>query len=139
MLAKKQKKVKWGIHFNKKKASIVFWAIFGLWFIVFLLYSNIKMFQKRTELDKNLEQLNSSVESLTKEKDALNFSLGETNSPEYLERVAREDLGMQKKGEQVVIIKKGSDAQKSDSSDNGVLQIASKLVDWIKSWFSKPE
>lgn len=139
MLAKKHKKVKWGIHFNKKKAAIVFWAIFGIWFIVFLLYSNIKMFQKRTELDKNLETLDASVESLTKEKDALNFSLGETNSPEYLEKVAREDLGMQKAGEQVVIIKKGIDAQKSGSSDNGVLQIASKLVDWIKGWFSKPE
>jgi len=139
MLAKKQKKVKWRIHFNKKRVAIVFWAIFGLWFIVFLLYSNIKMFQKRTELDKNLETLNSSVESLTKEKDSLNFSLGETNSPEYLERVAREDLGMQKAGEQVVIIKKGSDEQKSVSNDAGVLQIASKLVDWIKGWFSKPE
>ena len=139
MLAKKQKKVKWGIHFNKKKASIVFWAIFGLWFIVFLLYSNIKMFQKRTELDKNLETLNASVESLNKEKDSLNFSLGETNSLEYLEKVAREDLGMQKKGEQVIIIKKGNDTKVSANSNNGVLQIASKLVDWIKGWFNKPE
>jgi cell division protein FtsB len=134
MLAKKHKKVKWGIHINKKKASIVFWAIFGLWFIVFLLYSNIKMFQKRTELDKNLETLDSSVESLTKEKDSLNFRLGETSSSEYLERVAREDLGMQKKGEQVVIIKKDTNVK-----DNSFVQAISNLIDWVKNGFNKPE
>ena len=138
MLAKKGKKVKWGIHFNKKKIAIVFWTIFGFWFIFFLLYSNIKMFQKRTELDKNLETLDSTVESLTKEKDSLSFSLGETNSSDYLERVARDDLGMQKPGEQVVIIKKDSGTVENNNSNNGVLQIIEGLVDWIKDLF-KPE
>ncbi len=134
MLAKKQKKVKWGIHINKKKVSIAFWSFFGLWFIVFLLYSNIKMFQKRTELDKNLKTLDSNLESLNKEKDSLNFSLGETNSSEYLERVAREDLGMQKKGEQVVVIKKDSSVEKNANSNN-VLQTISGWVDWVKGLF----
>ncbi|HNY36186.1 MAG TPA: septum formation initiator family protein [Candidatus Pacearchaeota archaeon] len=138
MLAKKYKKVKWGIHFNKRKISIVFWSIFGFWFIFFLLYSNIKIFQKRTELNKNLETLDSTVESLTKEKDSLNFSLGETNSSEYLEKVAREDLGMQKPGEQVVIIKKDSNVSKNNNSDNNVLQIFTGFVNWIKGLF-KPE
>jgi cell division protein FtsB len=138
MLAKKGKKVKWGIHFNKKKIAIVFWAIFGFWFIFFLLYSNIKMFQKRTELDKNLETLDLTVGSLTKEKDSLSFSLGETNSSDYLERVAREDLGMQKPGEQVVIIKKDNGIAENNNSNNGVLQIIGGLVDWIKGLF-KPE
>lgn len=118
---------------------MVFWSFFGLWFIVFLLYSNIKIFQKRTELNKNLETLDSTVESLTKEKDSLSFSLGETSSSEYLERVAREDLGMQKAGEQVVIIKKEAGTESSGSSSNGVLQIVSKLVDWVKGWFDRPE
>jgi cell division protein FtsB len=135
MLAKKHKKVKWGINFNKKKVSIVFWTIFALWFIIFLFYSNIKIFQKRTELDKNLETLDSNVESLTKDRDSLSFSLGETNSSEYLERIAREDLGMQKAGEQVVVIKKDSTAQQSNGSNNQILQIFSKLVDWIKGFF----
>lgn len=139
MVAKKHKKVKWGVHINKKKVSIVFWAIFGIWFIVFLLYSNIKIFQKRTELDKNLETLDSTVESLTKEKDSLNFSLGETNSKEYLEKVAREDLGMKKAGEQVVVIKKDRSEKGSEAGDNGVLQFFSGLVDWIKGLFNKPE
>lgn len=139
MLAKKHKKVKWGIHINKKKITIVFWALFGLWFIVFLFYSNIKMFQKRTELDKNLEVLDSTVESLTKEKDSLNFRLGETSSEAYLEKVAREDLGMQKPGEQVVIIKKDDSSEKDDKGNNSVLKVISGVIDWIKGWFDKPE
>jgi len=130
--------VKWGIHFNKKKIAIVFWTIFGFWFIFFLLYSNIKMFQKRTELDKNLETLDSTIESMTKEKDSLSFSLGETDSSDYLERVAREDLGMQKPGEQVVIIKKDSGIVENNNSNNNVLQIIRGIVDWIKGLF-KPE
>jgi cell division protein FtsB len=134
MLAKKHKKVKWGIHFNKKKASIVFWTFFGLWFVVFLFYSNIKIFQKRTELDKNLKTLDVTSESLAKEKDSLSFSLGETSSSEYLERVAREDLGMQKAGEQVVVIKKDSSVEKSAISNN-VLQVISGWVDWVKGLF----
>ncbi|MFZ2390819.1 MAG: septum formation initiator family protein [Minisyncoccales bacterium] len=138
MLAKKGKKVKWGIHFNKKKIAIVFWTIFGFWFIFFLLYSNIKMFQKRTELDKNLETLDSTIESMTKEKDSLSFSLGETDSSDYLEKVAREDLGMQKPGEQVVIIKKDSGIAENNNSNNNVLQIIRGIVDWIKGLF-KPE
>ena len=130
--------MKWGIHFNKKKIAIVFWTIFGFWFIFFLLYSNIKMFQKRTELDKNLETLDSTIESMTKEKDSLSFSLGETDSSDYLERVAREDLGMQKPGEQVVIIKKDSGIVENNNSNNNVLQIIRGIVDWIKGLF-KPE
>lgn len=130
--------MKWGIHFNKKKIAIVFWTIFGFWFIFFLLYSNIKMFQKRTELDKNLETLDSTIESMTKEKDSLSFSLGETDSSDYLEKVAREDLGMQKPGEQVVIIKKDSGIAENNNSNNNVLQIIRGIVDWIKGLF-KPE
>ena len=139
MLAKKHKKVKWGIRINKKKIAIVFWAFFGLWFVVFLFYSNVKIFQKRTDLDKNLEVLDSNVESLIKEKDSLNFRLGETNSEAYLEQVAREDLGMQKPGEQIVIIKKDSGLEKDNNDGNGVLKVISGVVDWIKSWFDKPE
>ena len=135
MVAKKNKKVKWGIHINKKKVAIVFWAFFGLWFIIFLFYSNIKMFQKRTDLDKNLESLDVTMQSLTEEKDSLNFSLGETNSDEYLERVAREDLGMQKLGEQVVVIKKEASNKNGSTSSNDFI---SNIANWIKGLF-KPE
>jgi len=134
MLPKKGKKVKWGIHINKKKISIFFWAVFSIWFVVFLLYSNAKIFQKRTDLGRDLEKLDASVETLTKEKDLLKFRLGETYSQEYLEKVAREDLGMQKPGEKVVVIKKSGAGEESGKEDN-VLQ---NILNWFNSLI-KPE
>ena len=136
MVAKKGKKVKWGIHINKKKVSIFFWAFFGLWFIGFLLYSNIKIFEKRTDLNKDLKELDATMESLNSEKDSLKYSLGQATSDDYLERVAREDLGMQKSGEQVIVIKKGGNDGGSDSSQgNGILKIISGWIEWIKGRF----
>jgi len=134
MLPKKGKKVKWGININKKKVSIFFWSVFCIWFVFFLLYSNAKIFQKRTDLGNELEKLDTSVETLTKEKDLLKFRLGETYSSEYLERVAREDLGMQKPGEKVVVIKKSSSVEESGKEDN-VLQ---NILNWFNSLI-KPE
>ncbi|MDD4531310.1 MAG: septum formation initiator family protein [Candidatus Pacebacteria bacterium] len=134
MLPKKGKKVKWGIHINKKKVSIVFWALFCLWFVAFLLYSNIKIFGKRAEMGKELQKLDNTAENLTKESDLLKFKLGETYSEEYLERVAREDLGMQKAGETVVVIKK-SGAEEGAEKEQGILQ---NITNWFNSLF-RPE
>lgn len=134
MLSKKGKKVKRGIHIDKRKLSIFFWSIFCVWFVGFLLYSNAKIFQKRTDLGNELEKLDNSVETLSKEKDSLKFSLGETYSDEYLERVAREDLGMQKPGEKVVVIKKSGSEEEKGKEDN-VLQ---NIINWFNSLI-KPE
>jgi|WetSurMetagenome_2_1015567.scaffolds.fasta_scaffold213973_2 cell division protein FtsB len=134
MLPKKGKKVKWGVRINKRGLSIFFWSVFCVWFVAFLLYSNIKIFQKRTDLGKELEKLDNNIETLSKEKDSLKFSLGETYSQEYLEKVAREDLGMQKAGETVVVIKKNNQESSSAEKTN-VLQ---NILNWFNSLF-KPE
>jgi cell division protein FtsB len=134
MLPKKGKKGKWGIHVNKKKVSIFFWALFCLWFVVFLLYSNIKIFERRSSLNKELINLDNTVETLSKESDLLKFKLGETYSEEYLEKVAREDLGMQKPGETVVVIKKDN-AGEGVGKEEGILQ---NILNWFNSVF-RPE
>ena len=134
MLPKKGKKVKWGIRINKKKVSIVFWALFCLWFVAFLLYSNILIFGKRSDIGRELQKLDNTVETLTKESDLLKFKLGETYSEEYLERVAREDLGMQKEGETVVVIKKGG-TEEGMEKEQDILQ---NIQNWFNSLF-RPE
>ena len=83
MLPKKGKKVKWNIGINKKKVSIFFWVLFCVWFVGFLLYSNIKIFSKRAELNRELDKLDTSLQSLTKEEESLKFSLGQTSSDAY--------------------------------------------------------
>lgn len=131
--------MKWGININKKKVSIFFWALFCVWFVSFLLYSNIKIFGKRAELGKELSKIDNMVESLTKEKESLDFSLGETYSEEYIEKVAREDLGMQKPGESVVVIKKEAGAGEKQSGSFNLLQKLSEWFNSIKERFIKPE
>ncbi len=106
MLPKKQKKRKSGIEINKKKVIIFLWSAFCVLFVGYLLFCNIRILQTRDNLSKSLQSLNQSIGALTKEKETLSYSLGETYSPEYIEKVAREDLGMQKAGEEVVVIKK---------------------------------
>ncbi|MFA5715060.1 MAG: septum formation initiator family protein [Candidatus Paceibacterota bacterium] len=139
MLPKKRKKVKWGVNINKKGISIFFWSLFCVWFVGFLLYSNVKMFQKRMELNKELQKIDSNVESLTKEKDLLKFRVGETSSKEYLEKVAREDLGMQKPGEKVVVIKKSDSVSENNDNSGGILQKISNWFNSIKEMIIKPE
>jgi len=133
MLTKNIKKVKGKIKVDKKKISFLFWSIICLVFVVYLFYCNVKMFQKRTELSKSLKELNTNVESLTKEKEILSFRLGETYSEEYLERVAREDLGMQKAGEKVVVIKKTDSGE--DDKNNSNTNIINNIVEWFKGLF----
>jgi len=90
-------------------------------------------------MEKELSKLDDSVEFLTKEKESLNFSLGETYSEEYIEKVAREDLGMQKPGEKVVVIKKEAAAGESQSNNFNLLQKLSEWFNSIKDRFIKPE
>jgi len=61
-----------------------------------------------------LKKLEATTESLNKEKEKLDFELGNTNSEAYLEKVAREELGLQKPGEQVIVIKKEGEEVKSE-------------------------
>lgn len=134
MLSKKRKKVKWGIDINKRKMSVFFWALFCVWFVAFLLYSNVKIFERRASLDKELANLEDTAETLSEESDLLKFKMGETYSEEYLERVAREDLGMQKPGETVVVIKKNDSAEEGEE-EQSILQ---NIVNWFNSLF-RPE
>jgi cell division protein FtsB len=139
MLSKKGKKVNRGIKINKKKIAFIFWSFICLIFVIYLFYCNVKMFQKRSELSKNLKEIDSNVETLTKEKEILSFRLGETYSDEYLEKVAREDLGMKKVGENVVVIKKDIDEGNANIQSEGILQTFSFWIDWIKNRFNPPE
>lgn len=131
MLSKKAKKWKRGISIDKKRLIIFLWMMFCVLFVGYLLFCNIRIFQKREDLSKNLAELDNNIESLTKDKETLSFDLGQTYSPEYIEKVAREDLGMQKSGEQVVVIKKNDSA--ADSQDNTGNDIWNDVVNWFNS------
>lgn len=136
MLAKKQKKRKgMPIKINKKKIAIAFWIFFCVVFIGYLSYCNIRILEKRNTIKKSSDKLDQSINALTKEKETLSFTLGQTYSEDYIEKVAREDFGMQKSGEEVVVIKKqgGGSGTTTNNQDN----IWQKIVSWFNSVKSK--
>jgi len=126
MIAKKNKKVKSIIVDLKRKLGILGLAIL---FIV-LLNANIRIWQEKQKAEKELQKVEESIEDITKQKDNYNFQLGKSDSEEYLEKVAREDLGLQKPGEQVIVIKKQEDSQ--NTQDNGNIGFMQKIFNWVK-------
>jgi cell division protein FtsB len=126
MIAKKNKKVKSTIIDLKRKLAIV-----GLAFLfIVLLNANIRIWQEKQKAQKELAKVEESIEKTTKQRENYDFQLGKSNSEEYLEKVAREDLGLQKPGEQVIVIKKQEDSQNTENTGNiGFMQ---KIFNWFK-------
>lgn len=133
MVAKKSRKRKSG----SKQALFtkIFWISSCIFLFIYLAFANIKIFLQRHENTASLKQLNNTVVSLTEEQKKLSFELGATASPEYLEKVAREEFGYKKEGEQVVVVKKGEPKPESQKGEPNNLQFFQNIIDWITARF----
>ena len=127
MIAKKNKKVKSIINDWKKKLSIA-----GFMFlVVVLLNANIRIFIEKNKSEKELKKIEDMIEVEVKEKERYDFELGKSSGEEYLEKIAREELGLQKPGEQIVIIKKQEEVEQEEEQNKGFME---KVVDWFKGF-----
>ncbi|MDD3386737.1 MAG: septum formation initiator family protein [Candidatus Pacebacteria bacterium] len=126
MVAKNRKK----FNLNKKNILKWFYIFLSTTIFIILLISCFNIFQKRIDNEKELEAVNQELDNLIKQRDLLNFTLGETYSEEYLERVAREDLNMQKPGEIVYIIKKESSEMVNEEEKE--YNFFEKIINWIQ-------
>ncbi len=71
----------------------------------FLIFTNWRIMQRRMELSEKLESLKSEVENLQDYNDELEQGMAESQTEEYLERIARENLDFKQSGEDVVVVK----------------------------------
>jgi len=130
MVAKKLKKRK----SNKKQNLFTkfFWLAVFVFLFAYLGFANVQLFIQRHHKKDNLSQLTNTFNSLAEEQRKLNFELGATASPEYLDRVAREEFGYKKEGEQVVVVKKNENepVQEENNKENN-LQFFQNIIDWI--------
>ena len=83
--------------------SILFVFLFLL-IIGFLIFSNINITQKRVGLIKRIEELRKEVRVLETENQRLQDEIIRAGGKDFLEEKAREELGLKKPGEEVVII-----------------------------------
>ncbi|MDD3170202.1 MAG: septum formation initiator family protein [Candidatus Paceibacterota bacterium] len=127
MIAKKRKKEKsvWKDFTGKAKVFL------SIAFVLFLAYTNIRIFVETQKGDRELKRIEAIIEALNKEKEKLNFELGNTASEAYLEKVAREELGLQKPGEQVIVVKKEGEGEGVEK-ETGRFQFLKDVFSWIK-------
>ena len=77
-------------------------AICGLLILLlFLADLKYRQYQAQREIQQQSQSLQKQADALQKKNDQLNQSLSYLNSPDFKERVAREDLGLKKSGETV--------------------------------------
>ncbi|MDD3292701.1 MAG: septum formation initiator family protein [Candidatus Pacebacteria bacterium] len=127
MIAKKNKKVKGIINDWKRRLSMV-----GFMFlIIVLLNANIRIFIEKNKSEKELKKIEDAIEIEAKEKERYNFELGKSSGEEYLEKIAREELGLQKPGEQIIVIKKQEEIEQEEEQNKGAME---KIVDWFKGF-----
>lgn len=101
MIAKKRKsKNRWLGNFF----LTIFFCIFVFSLVFLLLSSNLKLKKKRAEILEKIAETQREIERLEKENQAFQNQILSKKSEDYLEKEAREHLGLKKTGEEVAVI-----------------------------------
>lgn len=114
MIIKKRKfnKVKTASSLRRKKAGsslqTIFFSIFlGILILAaigFLVFSNLQINKRRTELTLRLESLKKEIEILVEKNQELTAKIPQVQKESYLEKEARERLNLKKPGEEMVVV-----------------------------------
>lgn len=127
------------VRFRKKKIGKLRDTVFltmllalGLGLGFFLVFHNIRIYQKRVELQKRTEGLKSQIASLENRKSELESVIQVGTTQEYQEKVLREQGLYKKPGEEVVTIIPPEQVQEEQKAQQA------NRVWWNPwSWFSR--
>ncbi len=81
-------------------------GIFVLGIVTILFFSNLKINERKKELTFQIEVLKEEIQKLEERNAQLKSGISQSLSPDFLEKEARERLGLKKPGEEVVVVKK---------------------------------
>lgn len=105
---------------NHKKTNRFFGnkgvIIIGLFILIFLSVALGKELLRRYEVNKEIAQLEKEIATLEKENIDINDLMNYFNTNSYIEKEARQKLGLQKEGETMVILPKEGDNQESSNT-----------------------
>ena len=97
---------------NKKKINNIFSTVFYICLImavllvmVLLVIGNVRIYQKRNELNSEIDSLKVQVQKLREQEELFKSQILGTDENEYLEQKARDIFDLKKEGEKAVIIK----------------------------------
>jgi cell division protein FtsB len=119
-------------YFLIKILSVVFVCV-----AVFLIVENVKLSQKKKELRAQIQDYSDQISKIEESNKKLSNAIANADNTEYIEKVAREENGMQKPGEKVVsfIMPKENTAEKKPESNSFVASLENfwqKIVDFFK-------
>ena len=72
--------------------------------IGFLIFTNVNIVLRRAELTERVEELRKEIQILEQKNQELQTKIVRAGKPDFLEERAREELGLKKPGEEVVLI-----------------------------------
>ncbi len=135
--------------FRKKQKSEFFTAnfwfktggIFILILVLALIFADFKIYQKRQSLINQIDAYNKQIEEIKERNESLKEQISKSDDKEYIEKIAREELDMQKEGEAVVSFvmpeQKADEEQTTESffSTNFWFGWLGQSWNWIKGKF----
>ena len=125
-----------------KKASsdqgIFFSILIGILVLLgigFLIFSNFKISQRRAELTSRIEALKKEIQILEEKNQQLQTKISQVKTKDYLEKVAREQFGLQYPGEEVVVITNEKEEKKEIKEGKNLLN-SQNWWQWLKNKFA---
>lgn len=110
-------------------------AVLLLIVAVLLVVADIKVYQKKKQLNSQIKSLENKIAELKKENENLEKNISSIDDQSYIEKIAREELNLQKPGEKVVsFIETEGQKNQNDSSKKGILEV---WLGWIGGIFKK--
>jgi cell division protein FtsB len=103
----------------------------------FLIYANVRIYQKKAEYRAQVSNLQAQIKGIEESNDHLREGMKNSDNPEYIEKVAREELDLQQPGEKVVsfIMPKANDQKKQDNPANILTGWLSGTWSWLLKTF----
>ena len=129
------------MNFNKKRDKNQyqrFFAIMGIFFMIAVLVwlgmVNVRIFQKKRELNVQVENLQKRVQDLKSQNESLKEGTARSLDDAYIEKIAREELDLQKPDEKVFSFVQTPSPQPAIVSSPSFVQ--SWLL-WLEGFFKK--
>jgi len=135
------------LNFRKNKNKNFFsnfWLKFGgvliLLIAVFLVITDIKIYKKKQQFNTQVENLENKIQDLESKNNNLQQGISNAENEEYIEKIAREELDLQKPGEKVVsfIIDQDQQTKNNDDQKNIFQILLSSISNIWKSLVNLP-
>jgi len=98
---------------------------------VFMIVADIRVYKKKQNLISQVSALQNKIQEIKMRNENLQKGIANIDDSEYIEKIAREELGLQKKGESVVafVMPEAQAIKEQENLDNSFS--AKLLLNWL--------